>query len=80
MNERVRELADQAKAYAREQMGHTTNTGLFSARVFEDKFAELIVLECAEQAEDFYRNFEVTDGECVELEAGYIIKKHFGVQ
>lgn len=46
MNERIRELAEQAKQFARDQMAHAKKPYLFSAEVFEQKFAELIVQEC----------------------------------
>jgi hypothetical protein len=59
MNERIRQLAEQAYEYS-----DTSNSG----ELFEEKFAELIVKECAEIAlredHDPY--------EC--------IKRHFGVK
>ena len=49
MNERIRKLAEQAKQYAREQMDHSMDPLMFSAEVFQTKFAELIIRECALQ-------------------------------
>lgn len=46
MNERIKKLGEQAKQYAREQMAHPMDRNLFSAAVFEAKFAELIIKEC----------------------------------
>ena len=67
MNERIRELALQAGATVMERSGWT-DFGTLDLDV--EKFAELIVRECAEVAEDY-------DG------AHYVgteIQKHFGVK
>ncbi len=68
MNERIRELAKQALKHP-----DTDNDGL---TVFDndelEKFAELIVRECAEVA---HCNFHV-DG----VTLGNIMKEHFGVE
>lgn len=45
MNKRIKELAEQAKQYAREQMAHPMDSELFSASVFQEKFAELLIDE-----------------------------------
>lgn len=50
MNERIQALAEQAKQYAREQMAHPMDPNLFSAAVFQEKFAELIIQECLDCA------------------------------
>jgi hypothetical protein len=79
MNERIRELAEQA--------GITTNldTDFFEKDInkwvdyYSEKFAELIVRECAKVSED-----DITDGDaCCTNTADRIarqIKKHFGVE
>ena len=67
MNERIKELALQAGATVMERSGWT-DYGTLDLDV--EKFAELIVRECAEVAEDY-------DG------AHYVgteIKQHFGVE
>ena len=65
MNERIRELLKQAT--------QTTNHyGFDQTCVDQEKFAQLIVRECAEVA---HCNFHV-DG----LTLGTILKKHFGVE
>ena len=48
MNERIRELAEQARKYAWENETHWS-ADAERATLFEQKFAELIVRECAEQ-------------------------------
>lgn len=49
MNNRIKELTEQAKSFARAQMSHALNPMLFSADVFQQKFAELVAMECLEQ-------------------------------
>ena len=71
MNERIRELKHQASVWCDEnipeQFSEETN-GYGSA--WEDKFAELIVKECAEIADCHWRNA------C----PGLYVKVHFGVE
>jgi hypothetical protein len=66
MNERIKQLAEQARDW-----GYAEHSGYTAQLLFEQKFAELIVRECAEYAEH-------------ELDvAGYKKKfmlKHFGVE
>ena len=45
MNKKVKARAEQAKQYAREQFNHPGDSRLFSAAVFQEKFAELVVKE-----------------------------------
>jgi len=68
MNERIRELSEQAEKYAD---ANFKGEPVWS-EVYDQKFAELIVQECCEIA---HCNFHV-DG----LSLGGIIKKHFGVE
>jgi len=74
MNERIKELAEQAE---KECAGIDKNY----AWEWEKKFAELIVLKCADLCTDQYYTdgggFGITtaDMRCAEL-----IKKHFGVE
>ena len=67
MNERIRLLAEQAGATVMERSGWT-DFGTLDLDV--EKFAELIVKECAEVAEDY-------DGAHY---VGTTIKQHFGVK
>jgi hypothetical protein len=64
MNERIRELAEQA-GY---DYGSYDSFGLFDV----EKFAELIVLECARKVDDMIDNGWYADTEG--------LKKHFGVE
>jgi len=71
MKERIKELAIEAKLIAPEYNGfdHTRLS------ISQQRFAELIVRECAEFANE--HNSEV---EGVTLGIGKAIKKHFGVE
>ncbi len=68
MNERIKELAEQA-----------LGTRKYVPPVWQfyddelEKFAELIVRECAGLVEDYY-------DEDTKYLAGYVIRKHFGVE
>ena len=62
MNDRIRELAEQAQLYAE----WTTPQGLEWFDAFKEKFAELIVRECAEI--------------CLEANDHKNILRHFGVE
>lgn len=76
MNPRIRELAEQARQYAREQMSHANKPYLFSADVFEEKFALLIVEECISMCRTAVGNADYNTGRLHCLEN---IKEHFGV-
>ena len=66
MNKRIQELAEQAwDDTAIGDDGHPVS--------FAEKFAELIVRECAGLVEDYY-------DEDTNYLAGHIIRKHFGVE
>jgi len=74
MNERIRELAKQADSYA---ISMEKETGAFYFDSYNQKFAELIVKECAKIVEDSTLN----------LPHGYkavdqanLVKQHFGVE
>jgi len=73
MNERILELAEQAKGFVdlNQHVGGTKGCMVYSYDGLE-KFAELIVRECAEVA---HCNFHV-DG----LTLGRILKEHFEIQ
>jgi hypothetical protein len=69
MNERINELAEQA-GYSKDYL----EIGLPSNM---EKFAELIVKECANMAESFHRHqYDFTGN----LELHEFIKTHFGVE
>ncbi len=67
MNERIRELMNQAQQYAE----YVTPQGLEWLPVFKEKFAELIVRECAELVD-----CAISDGGV----DGRVLKQHFGVE
>jgi hypothetical protein len=71
MNERIRQLISEATIKGEEYLpgndGHPTPTVYFD----KEKFAELIVRECAQVG------FDYADGHCCEISA--VILEHFGV-
>ena len=75
MNERIRQLAEQAGAFADIQYNKQTRATFYTNKsveeFFREKFAELIVRECAKRV-DYWesRQGEHTDD----------ILKHFGVE
>jgi hypothetical protein len=70
MNEKINKLWDQAVNLIQDN-----NDGDWSLDACKDKFAELIVQECAEFANE--HNSEV---EGVTLGVGRALKQHFGVE
>jgi hypothetical protein len=86
MNERIQQLAEQAKEFS-----HWTNDGhIANYRINPEKFAELIVKECLEEMRytvldtqelrrDRSTDYQVgwEDGM---FDAGEMIKQHFGVE
>ena len=78
MNERIRQLAEQANAFARENVEYSRTEGfeIFTDKLYEvscEKFAELIVRECADVSE----NHKGMNDKYFIADA---IKKHFGVE
>ena len=73
MNERIRELWDEAAKLEPDPSweGQTK---------FMEKFAELIVRECAMILEGFEIKQEVALDEYVDYEASTVLKEHFGVE
>jgi hypothetical protein len=76
MNERIKELIEQATSRGEEYLpgndGHPTPTFYFD----KEKFAELIVRECASLFADDLR----TMGDFTERACRRAIKEHFGVR
>ena len=78
MNERIKELAEQAEKLKRDEVSYRERlhnrylTGDMEEEVFREKFAELIVKECAEVAGC---NSHVSG-----FTLGDLIKQHFGVE
>ena len=74
MNKRIKELADQATDYADEQ---SKLHGVGYVITFKERFAELIVKECAGIAKHNVMNISTyADADFVDAQ----IKKHFGVE
>ena len=87
MNERIQELAKQAEDYATAEYEKWTPTPDFSGiphirKIFNEKFAELIVRECADIC---YHHSNAAGGVDTHFGYGYKdcgddIKRHFGVE
>jgi len=86
MNEKIRELAEQAGPNTEEEL-NDDRTNIYVIDV--EKFAELIVRECVGIVEDYGLSLVGSDenylGETLNLsirvqEAGNKIKEHFGVE
>ena len=79
MNERIQELAEQAEKYAREYVveckhyGHYMEHNEYNIR-FKEKFAELIIRECAKISFDHW--CDGTNEDSAEVD----ILKHFGLK
>ncbi len=72
MNERIKELAEQATCFKEGLI-----EGKYDIEVFDkEKFAELIVKECAGVCEDYRGTEWGKAAECI----GDSIKEHFGVE
>ena len=76
MNERIRELADEAAKFSAIMALPTGESG---DKLFVKKFAELIVRECAGLFPNVYVEIENEYGHTPVVAADYI-KKHFGVE
>jgi hypothetical protein len=73
MNERIRELAEQAREYANSKEPYEKIKNKAWIDVYDEKFAELIIRECAAEADKqtIY---------CRGIPWGRWIKEHFGVK
>ena len=80
MNERIRELAEQAKKYALDEMIKITDRDE-ALKIYSDcydtKFAELIVRECMSMCQTAVGNADYNTGR---LHCLNNIKEHFGVE
>ena len=88
MNERIQKLYDQADKFAKENRTQTiSGPGNNYFELFHEKFAELIVKECARVARatpapNFHEHLKQQLGHTWDMsavEAGREIVKHFGV-
>jgi hypothetical protein len=69
MNERIRQLAEQARQYAEDKQNDPLK--IYTLDCFNEKFARLIVEECAGLVDHVRMEDGTTRGE--------FIRKHFGV-
>ncbi len=73
MNERIQKLADQAQQYAE----YNTPQGLEWLPMFKERFAELIVRECANIVQD--SPWQLPQG-YKSVDQAKLVKKYFGVE
>jgi hypothetical protein len=81
MNERIQELADQSEDYA-DADDKFPYPSVAWLSTFKEKFAELIVRECAQQAHDLADMLAMhrdKSGSEIAESVGNTIKEHFGV-
>jgi hypothetical protein len=91
MNDRIEELAKQARAWAETAFKHQHEkftshwdnpVGYTVTQFFEQKFAELIIRECARAVDQVYEDAEPDHG-CYDWATwaeGADVLKHFGVE
>jgi hypothetical protein len=79
MNERIRELALQAGFCVANDKIYIPTTSE-DITTCQEKFAELLVRECAELVEGFTIEQEVALDQYDEYEASAVLKEHFGVE
>lgn len=72
MNERIKELATEAENYAHDQ---NELYGVSYIRTYEQKFAELIIRECVNAADEWYQYHNE-----IQWDPGEHIKQHFGIE
>ena len=84
MNERIKELAEQAERLAKDELAHLerVHNRLYSftegREIYNQKFAVLIVRECIV---DFYRNcLDITSNEDIAVQVERYVQEHFGVE
>ena len=81
MNQRIQELAHQAERLARDELAHLerVHNRLYSPtedrEIYNEKFAQLIIQECANLFEVEWGEEKLTGND-----VGYVVKKHFGVE
>jgi hypothetical protein len=78
MNERIRELAEQAREFATTRHPVSNIVLSVNSEKFEEKFAELIVRECAQVCNNIDVEYEGED--VLATWCASAIKEHFGVE
>jgi hypothetical protein len=80
MNERIKELAEQATSIV-EGPKNAYGWGSSYAELDKEKFAELIVRECAQACINMGNDYEIKSAGQYQAELfAFAIKKHFGVE
>lgn len=88
MNERIKELAEQARSWAEVSYKNQndqftshwdTPIGYTPSQFFEQKFAELLVRECIDILPEKVKIDDLYDGKIL-VQCGMAIKQHFGVE
>ena len=77
MNERIRELSEQAREYAESKMQFT---GVKDSAAYDEKFAELIVRECANHCDLLLDHKISSEWSRGTHDCSRAIKQHFGVE
>ena len=84
MNERIEQLAEQAGAKIHKEQTRSGDWVDFSnyAGFDHEKFAELIIRECADAIREDAKRFPVTDvtWTCAMAESANVVMRHFGVE
>lgn len=85
MNERIRELAEQANEAFYKRMGEGADKGQFYFDGFAEKFAELLIKRCGQVLddntpvvdllEDWDKGYDCAINDCI-----HYIYEHFGVE
>jgi hypothetical protein len=75
MNERIRELEKQAWGFVDKTWNWANANNPSQATLFKAKFAELIVNQCADIAQQHNKSPVAAP-----LAIGYVIREHFGVE
>jgi hypothetical protein len=79
MNERIRELAEQAREFATTRHPVSNIVLSVNSEKFEEKFAELIVRECAAICQDVDGEDNI-DARSGRQDCAVEIQEHFGVE
>ena len=74
MNEKIKQLADQARVVA-DEFQEQWKAGPSNEEFFQEKFAELLIRACADLFEVEYGQSEVSGNEVAR-----VLKEHFGVE
>ena len=80
MNERIRELAEQAREYANSSQPYEKIKNKAWIDVYDEKFAELIVRECANHCDLLLDHKISSEWSRGTHDCSRAIKKHFGVE